>query len=399
MKNVKTAPMWMCFAALIASLIHGPAPLRAQPTTAPINEPAPSTTSEPTEKVAPPPTAEPAAEPTVDSMTEPAADDSTDPTVAVTNEDDKPWSRGVSVENRQTARELFLQGNRLFRVPLFARAAEQYTAALEKWKHPAFYFNLALAQINLSQEIEARENLELALQHGEEPLGVDEFREAQKQLREVERRLGRIRIVCQTRGAKVTMDGVMLFTGPGSHEGWVKAGTHDLMAQRAGYLAERKQVMISSGLLQGVELEPITLEEAAENNRRWAKWKPWLVVASGAAVAAGGGVLHVLSARNFDAYDEAFLKLPCATAEESSGCNQDDVAPLSSRLSKARRQRSIALGSYAVGGALLATGAALLYLNRPRLPEQEFTQPSAGRAVIVPELSSDMFGVVLSVSH
>ncbi|HMG21017.1 MAG TPA: hypothetical protein VK607_06855, partial [Kofleriaceae bacterium] len=54
---------------------------------------------------------------------------------AVTGSDDKPWNRGVPLADRQAARDLFLEGNRLFKIPLFARAAENYAAALRKWKH------------------------------------------------------------------------------------------------------------------------------------------------------------------------------------------------------------------------------------------------------------------------
>ena len=206
---------------------------------------------------------------------------------------------------------------RVSRVPLFAQAAEKYTTALSQWKHPGFYFNLALAQLNLGQEIEARENLEKALQHGEEPLGAEEFKEAQKQLQEVERQLGRIHISCQTPGAEVTMDGVTLFTGPGSYQGWAKAKTHELTAKKQGYLSEARRVTVSFGQLQDIELKLVTLSEAEDTSRRWATWKPWSVVAAGSAVAAAGGVLHALAFRNFNAYDKSFSGLECA---KSIGC-------------------------------------------------------------------------------
>ena len=107
--------------------------------------------------------------------------------------------------------ELRVEGNRLFKVPLFAKAAEQYTAAIGKWKHPAFYFNLAVAQLNLGQDVEARDSLEHALHYGEAALGADDFKEAQKQLRELEQLLGRIRITSSTEGAEITIDGATLF--------------------------------------------------------------------------------------------------------------------------------------------------------------------------------------------
>src|SRR6187431_2652464 len=112
----------------------------------------------------------------------------------VTAEENKLWNQGVPEQNRKAAEELFQKGNELFLIPLFAKAAEQYVAALNKWKHPAFYFNLALAQLNLGKEIEAHANLERALAYGEKPLGKEQFKEAQKQLAEVKRQIGQIRV-------------------------------------------------------------------------------------------------------------------------------------------------------------------------------------------------------------
>ena len=45
--------------------------------------------------------------------------------------EDKPWNHGVPIATRQAARELFLEGNRLFYIPLYTRAAEKYLAALD----------------------------------------------------------------------------------------------------------------------------------------------------------------------------------------------------------------------------------------------------------------------------
>ena len=322
---------------------------------------------------------------------------------AVTGDDDKPWNQGVPQQVREAARDLFLEGNRLFRIPLFGKAAEKYEAALGKWKHPAFYFNLAVAQLNLGQDVEAHENLERALKHGEEPLGADEFREAQKQLREVERQLGRIRVTCQTNGAEVTLDGVALFTAPGSYQGWVKAKPHEIAAKKPGYLSVAKRVTIAPGGLQDLELKLFTLSEAANSGRRWSVWQPWAVVAVGGAIAAAGGGLHAIASRNFNSFDEQFQQLPCVAdpMQGSSGCTEDEVGSvLNDQLKRARRQQMIAVGGYIAGGTLLAAGVVMLYMNRPRLVEQGAEgSSSAGRVVIVPAVSADLLGVLVSVSR
>jgi hypothetical protein len=318
----------------------------------------------------------------------------------VINGPDKPWTRGVSMENRKAARALFLEGNRLFRIPLFTRAAEKYVAALGKWKHPIIYLNLALAQLNTDRDVEARASLEHALEHGEEALGAENFQGAQLQLREIERQLGRIRVSCRTPEAQVTLDGVLLFTGPGSYEGWVKAKDHEITAKKPEYLSEARRVTVSSGQFQAINLKLITLREAAEASRRWEVWKPWAAVAAGGALTAIGGIFHALASKEFKKYDRGFLSLDCANAM-SPDCHEGDptLKVISDQLTLARRERAIAAGSYVVGGSLFVTGLVLLYLNQPRLAER-IGEHSSDRGVAVgPMMSGDMFGVLVDVIH
>lgn len=309
----------------------------------------------------------------------------------------RPWSLSVSPDERKQARALFLEGNRLFRVPLFARAVAQYKAAIAIWKHPAFYFNLALAQINLDDNVAARDSLSRAMAYGAEPLGAERFAEAQKQLKDLERTLGKIRISCQTKGAEVTLDGDTLFVGPGAYENWIEAGDHEVTAKKSGYLSEARKVTVPQGMKQAVDLKLITLNEASDKNRRWAVWKPWAVVALGTAVAVTGGVFHARASASYEAYDDDFIRLPCVTNEDSLGCTKNDIPPsMQTRLDRAALQQKVAIGAYAAGGAILATGVVLLYMNRPRTVEEA---PHGSQITIAPELSPTSLGLVLSVSH
>jgi hypothetical protein len=313
----------------------------------------------------------------------------------IAGSDDMPWNKGVTEKTRTAARDAFLEGNRLFKIPLFSRAVEKYNEALDRWKHPAFYFNLAIAQINLGQYLEARENLEQALKYGAEPLRMDRFEEAKKQLIEVQRHLGRIRVSCSTPGAEITLDGVALLTGPGAHEVWVTARAHEVTARKPEYGTQARHVTVAPGALATVDLSLHKLIE----DRPWATWKPWAVVGAGVGIAAASGVLHALSARDFNAYDSGFLKLSCA----GTGCTAQAIdlgdPHLSSRLSRARLEQKIAVGGYIAGGAAIAAGVALLYLNRPHLMEREDASPSAAGVALVPVVSADMLGVLVTVSH
>jgi hypothetical protein len=358
---VKTVRMWIFLGVMLASLIGGRSSLHAQPA----NQPVP---------VAEPP--------------------------GLTDDMDKPWNQGVSEEARAAARELFLEGNRRFRIPLFAKAAERYKAALDKWKHPAFYFNLAIAQLNLGKDVEARESLILALQYGEEPLGAEQFQEAQKQFQDVTRQLGRIRITCSMEEVEVFLDGVKLFTGPGHYEGWAKATSHALIALKTGYYPIHKRVTVSPGELQDADLKLVTLSQAVDASRRWAVWKPWVVFTAGGAIAAASSIPHGLAARNFKAFDLGIQDLGCVKAVPPPGCMEAELSnEMKEQLHRATRQRVIAIGGYIVGGALVATGVVLLYLNRPRLAEQSEMKKSQKRVAIVPAMSAHMIGLSVSITR
>lgn len=354
---MKIANLLIC-CAVVAGSLAAPAPLHAQPADAP--------------SIAPP----------VDA-----------PNIA--GGENMPWNKGVPQATRAAARDVFLEGNRLFKIPLFSRAVEKYSEALEHWKHPAFYFNLAIAQINLGQWLEARDSLERAMKYGAEPLRADRFDEAKKQLVEVERHLGRIRVRCPTPGAEVTLDAVTLFTGPGQREVWVTASPHEVTAKKPDYGTQARRVPVTPGAQETVEL---SLRKMVED-RPWATWKPWAVVAAGAAIAAASGVVHGFSAHNFSAYDSGFGKLPCA----AKGCTQPQIdqgdPQLSKRLDRARTEQRIAVGGYLAGGAIMAAGAALVYLNRPRLMEREDATSGASGVTMVPVVSGDTLGVLVTVSR
>lgn len=311
----------------------------------------------------------------------------------------KPWNRGTTLAVREAANTLFVEGNRLFDAPLFAQAAAQYKAALRTWPHPAFHYNLALALLNLGQDVEARAHLKHAVQYGEEPLGTAEFAEAQRQLSALERQLGRITITCETPGAVVSLDGVALFTGPGQHHAWVmpRPKLHELTARKPEYLSESKQISVAPGALANAELKLITLDDAANASRRWSVWKPWIVVGAGVAIGAGGGVFHALSVRNFNRYDEEALRLSCANDQAMPGCRNDQIPPgLTDRLARAQQQQRIAVGSYIAGGVVAGAGLVMMLLNRPRLAERA-PSFSDRRVVVVPTLSPEMVGILVSV--
>jgi hypothetical protein len=308
---------------------------------------------------------------------------------------EKPWSKGIPVEQRQSAREIFLAGNKLFNEALFGKAAEKFKEALALLPHPFIYYNLAVAQINLGQHLEAYRSLQSALQYGAEHLGETKHQQAQSYLAMLEKQLARIEIVCAQPGVRVTLDGRILFDGPGTHEELVYAGEHQLVATRPGRVPATERVVLAPGQRVRVELDPL-LPGGMKRERRWTAWRPWAVVGAGAVVGMAGGVAHWRSAHNFDEFGEELRVRGCATPSDEAGvfmgCPASAITgELDDTLDSARWQRRIAIGSYIAAGATVTTGLVLVYLNRARLVKVE--PGSRAPAILIPHVSPESVGL------
>lgn len=295
----------------------------------------------------------------------------------------KPWNRGVSVDTREKARQHFLEGNRLFNVPLFAQAAEKYKEALALWQHPAFYYNLGIAQLNLVQPIEAYASLDRALLYGPDGLGEREYRQAREYLERLEQQLGHVVVACDEAGAEVTMDGRYLFTGPGRYQGVVAPGRHQVVASKQGRIPETAYIELSPG--QRAELTLVLrAPDRIETERHGPAWVPWASMAAGAALISMGSYLDWRSSQALDDFDADFNQR-CPR-----GCTDTEVPDLTSRLDSTETAKSVALGLYVGGGLVLAGSAALLYVNRERVVR---TQVRDGGLSLAPVLRPDSVGI------
>src|SRR5947209_4560930 len=141
--------------------------------------------------------------------TPPPAPNTTTAEKAGTNEslqnggDARPWAAGVAQAEQQKALQLFHDGNVQLNDGLFAKAAEKYREALKHWDHPAIHYNLALAQMNLDQPIDAYNNMQQSLKYGEPPLqSKDKFDHAKEYMLLLEKEIATVEVSCDKPGAK-----------------------------------------------------------------------------------------------------------------------------------------------------------------------------------------------------
>lgn len=348
----------------------------------------PGVTPAPAETPAPAPAATPAPVPAPAPLANISA-----AAVAAPAARNTPWSNGVPMAQRQTAREIFLSANDLARKRFFASAAAQYRQAIEIWPHPAFAYNLALSQLQLDQPIEAHANLERAIEHGPEPLD-GRYIQARQQLALIESELSRLEVSCTEPGAQVMLDGKLLFKGPGRHRAIVRPGAHQLVATRHGLTPIVQQIVVAPGEKGGFALT-FEYPEVAVSTRPWPTWRSQAVIGASAALLLAGGVLDWHSSRMFDEYDQ-MVRDWCPR-----GCTDAMLPPgLDDLESRASREQRLAVITYAVSGAVLGTGLVLTYLGRERMTRRRMRPPlergpeaSSVSGALAPFVTPDSIGV------
>jgi hypothetical protein len=290
--------------------------------------------------------------------------------------DVRPWAEGVPEDKQALALKAYEEGNAEFVQDRFAQAVTKYREALGHWDHPSIRFNMAVALINLGQPIEARESLDRALAFGEAPLGPDLHRQALTYQRLLDGQLTRLTIKCDEPDAEVSLDGIVLFKAPGSVTSWIAPGQHQLVATKPGYLTSSQSLALVPGTTETFDVRLLPYTSTTRTTRRWAPWKPYAVVASGALVAGFGGILYAVAASDYSAYDD-HIRTDCPR-----GCSAGDLAAMPDVVAikdRADSEQAAAFSLFVVGGALAVAGGVGLYLNQPRI---EVVAPSLTPAIM-----------------
>jgi hypothetical protein len=279
--------------------------------------------------------------------------------------DERPWAKGVSKDRQDTALRLFGEANRALNTGLFSAALEKYKTALQSWEHPAIYYNMALAQMNLDQPLEVEKSLTKAIVYGAEPLEKDKFDHAKEYLLLNAKQLAWIDVSCNKPGANVLIDGQKVFTvEPGKKnriEMRVRVGKHTIVAERTGYNAQVDAPYIEPGQKFRIELQLYTAEELTRYKRRWdKKWIPFAVIGGGVFFGLGSALIHNSAQGSYDDFDKAIAR--CNDDSGGMGCVVD--SSISDLKSSGDSKKTLGYIGYGIAGAAIATGGVMLYLNR-----------------------------------
>ena len=302
--------------------------------------------------------------------------------------DPRPWYRDVAPERRQRAEILLQEAADLAEQLLLGKAIDRYREALEQWDHPDIRFELADILDKAGRPLEAWNELQgLRATWGFETLTEDDRARAEELRRTLLRdHLAEIEVRCDVPGARVELDGELLFVGPGVERVVTLVGGHVLASKRDGYVPVVESVGLYPGEQRSMHLD--MREDRVIVVRRWAPWKPWAVLGTGAALVAAGGVLQWRVSSNFTAFERAVQDCGVECAEEDLG---EEASGLERR---GTLQLRLSITSYLAGGALAATGLVLAYLNQPRvLTNPGEIRDTRARAWLIPTLSSNATGL------
>ncbi|HSR99944.1 MAG TPA: hypothetical protein VLM79_22975 [Kofleriaceae bacterium] len=306
--------------------------------------------------------------------------------------------RVVSETNERAASAAFREGNERLNDGLFVKAAESYRKALASWDHPAIHYNLALALINLDQPIEVHEHMTKALQYGPDPLEKDKYDHGKEYLRLVEGQLADIEVSCDKAGAKVSVDGKEAFVAPGKFASKVRVGKHTFFADKEGYNARVETPFVGAGETFRINLKVYTTPELTRYSRKWdSAWVPWTVMGAGAAIVLTGGLLQIAAQSDYDEFNKQVLA--CNTPQQA--CEIAKHKEITNIRESGDSKRQLGFIGYGVGGAAIATGIVLAYVNRSRpyqiTPEELEGHKASGPApmAVVPIVSPEVMGATV----
>lgn len=286
----------------------------------------------------------------------------------------RPWAENVAPEQEEQARKLFAMGNDHLAEAEFDAALALYEGAIVEWDHPRIRFNMMVALDRMNRPVEAYESLLAALRFGPEGLDPNVYAKALEYKTELETRVAGLEVVCTEPDARVTLNGKLLFIGPGKLHLWVSIGDHLVVGQRPDRRTISESITVEPNRANRVQLDGWPVETQTVLVSRWATWKPWLVVGAGAVTAVAGLPLEWQARQGMSSFEQ-----------KVADCGMPRcpfTAELQSLYNRSRWQNRVALGAFATGGALLVTGLALVILNRPR-------ERTISRMVVVPHVSEE----------
>jgi hypothetical protein len=246
------------------------------------------------------------------------------------------------------AQELLGQGTKLYAQGDVAGALEKFNAAYAAYASPKLMFNIGQCYRDLSRPVEALEAFEKFLASAADA-SPEMAADARKAVAQLQKKLGRIQIDCETAGAEVSVDGKNVGMAPLPDPIWATPGHHQVTAKHASAAPAIEDVDVTAGSVSTVtvRLAPVAVPVAAPapkaapdfdlqatsrpsgTSEGWWLGRKWTWVAAGSTVllAAGAITAGTLMDSKFDS-----LRSSCGAGNPARpGCTQSQIDSVNSR--------------------------------------------------------------------
>jgi hypothetical protein len=288
----------------------------------------------------------------------------------------------IAVQCRVPAADVFVDGERVGSTPLLATVSVAPGTHQVEVRRPGY----AASARSITLQGGSRGELELTPSVDRSALASEG---------------GYLSVIASESQAVVSVDGseIGLLTGPLN----LPKGPHRLRVERGGFLAAERDSLVPLGRTASVRVvfEPtpetrVHYVASAERHRTWS----WVTIGTGAALAAGGGVLAIVEQKRVSS---AQKNLAAVTADFTPGAGgtcdstmdlSDVLASCKARynaasdqLNQAETLRTVGAVTAGVGVATLATGIVLLLTGDD--PHKYDERPAESRALawsIVPRV-------------
>lgn len=152
----------------------------------------------------------------------------------------------AGAEDKAKAKVLLHEGLDFNRQGHYAEALEKFQAAYAAYPSPKLWFNIGQVERALNHPVEAVEAFQkfLALVPDAEPENKEVAKSA---VAEIESKLGRVRIKCETPGAEVVIDGKNVGPVPLPEPLWATPGSHRVTITHVGFAPATENVEVSAG--------------------------------------------------------------------------------------------------------------------------------------------------------
>jgi hypothetical protein len=283
------------------------------------------------------------------------------------------WSPTGDPQAKAQAQALLGQGTKLYQQGDVADALEKFQAAYAAFPSPKLMFNIGQANRDLSRPVEALEAFEKFLV-GAVDASPEMIADARKSVAQLQKKLGRIQVDCESAGAEVSVDGKSVGLAPLPDLIWVTPGRHQVTAKYASAAPAIEDVDVTAGSVGTValRLRPVAVSQATPAHKAapdfdvqaasapsggsegWWLGRKWTWVAAGSTVllAVGAITAGLLMDSKFDS-----LRSSCGAGNPGRpGCSQSDIDSVSSR-------RTTANVFWGLAGAAAVTTGVLFYVE------------------------------------